>query len=117
MNLLRLLILSIVVTLSVIGCTGYNHSYIVNNEGSLRPKKYKFKVNPLLNDSSIIEGGYLEKLCQYLDEGCSYSYYRFFKNGKVLYHSGQTKPTIEDYNDINKGNIGYYEIKDSILRI
>ncbi|WBX75561.1 hypothetical protein PG911_12970 [Tenacibaculum ovolyticum] len=78
--------------------------------GSNRPKKNKFKLSKKQNELNDLQ---LESI--YISKNKE-TFYRFFKNGKVLI-SG-INPNLkeeEQFNNLKSGRIGYYKIKKNLV--
>ncbi|MBD3583300.1 hypothetical protein [Flavobacterium selenitireducens] len=101
--------------------------YIINEAGYIRPPKhYKFtyrkKVKPLGNPTIIDTNAvyYLSDANFYRDSDAykvNDRYLRFYADGRVKLQSTKTFPKINEVNDPDRGIVGYFHLKDSLVRI
>jgi hypothetical protein len=76
-----------------------------NGNGNERPRNPKFRISKKINDNNTgLEGIFREQ------EQIG-NYFRFFKDGHVFVSN------FHDYNQINKGYIGFYTLQNNIINI
>jgi hypothetical protein len=112
--------------ISLVFLTSCSH-YLVNNEGFTRPpKNYKFsyqKRSSKLNDTKVIDTTaiyYLTNSNYYRDSNeykNNDGYIRFYANGKFKIQGSKTFPKIEDVNNVNYGIVGYFKLKDNVIKL
>lgn len=101
--------------------------YIVNDAGYTRPpKNYKFsfkKNSAKLTNNEVIDttvvyylhnSNYYRNSDEYKN---SEHYIRFYSDGKFKLQGTKEVPKVEDINDINKGIIGYYKLKERVIKL
>lgn len=111
------------ISLSALSCS----HYVINNEGYTRPpERYKFSYkNKKLNkdvykkiDTTAIY--YLEEQNLYKHDS-EYKrhgvYIRFYSNGRFKLQGVKKFPAIEEVNNINKGIVGYFYLKENVIKL
>lgn len=119
---MRYLILLLFFTL-LSSCT----HYVLNDTGYVRPpghytfsysKKIKSITDTTVIDTTAIyyltNSNYYRNSDEYKN---AYNYIRFYADGRFKIQAVKAFPTIEDINDINKGNAGYYLVKGNKIQL
>ena len=101
--------------------------YITNEAGYTRPpKNYNFsykKKSAKLTNNEIIDTTaiyYIHNIYYYRNNiGFKNrdEYIRFYSDGRFKIQDTKEYPKIEDVNDINKGQVGYYKLKGSFIKL
>ena len=114
-------------------CNIFSKQFYFENEGGVRPGKNRFKLrkNPyVLKEQDLLKANciYQLKLIWNHKEpnlqtnnsyNVTYEFIRFFKNGRFIINEldSTKKNHLEQYNNLNDGKIGYYEIIENELII
>ncbi|MDQ7918054.1 hypothetical protein RBU60_10735 [Mesonia sp. MT50] len=122
-----------VLSLSSCGfCNILSKQFYYTGEGGVRPGKNKFelaKTPYLLKEQDLIKTNAIYQFCYswnekeliYQKTNCNHinakiSFIRFFKNGRFLMNDLSTgKDSLEQYNNLKSGKIGYYKIEEKEL--
>ena len=95
--------------ISLIGC---GKQYLITQNNYRVPRKDKFRLNNnfIQPDSSVLSPNVLYKS----SDGYNF-WFKFFPDGKVFY--GHLSKVPKSINEQQKGFVGYYELKDTKLKV
>ncbi len=116
----------LIILVLIINLASCSH-YVINDSGYPRPpKNYKFSYSKkisILTDTNLIDttciyyltnSNYYRNSDQYRN---SDNYIRFYSDGRFKLQAIKEFPKIEDINDINKGNVGYYKLNGNVIKL
>ncbi len=118
---MRCLILIIFTTLLLCACGGVKHT--TTTAGYPRPGKantFSYKKKGFRLTGNIIDTSVVYCYAYPADSPEYFNCYRFFATGQVMCYSfyNQTIPfSIDSFANSKSGNVGYYHVEDSIVRL
>lgn len=108
---------------SLISCS----HYVINDAGYTRPpKNYKFSYKK--KSAKLISNKFIDTTVIYYLHNSDYyrnsseyknsdHYIRFYSDGKLKLQGTKEYPKVEDINNINKGLVGYYKLKNNVIKL
>ena len=99
----------------LVGCCAITHPYYTTKFGSSRPKVNRFTLNKKgAGDISLIDFDAVYVLPpKKIDD--NYSFIRFFKEGQILESWTKSLDSINEFNNLEAGIIGYYHISNDTI--
>lgn len=106
--------------------TGCSH-YTINKEGYIRPvENYKFSYKNKVRQ--LVDTAIIDTTCIYLLQNSNYyrhtdqykngdNYIRFYADGRFKEQGIKEGLKLEDVNDINKGIVGYYQLRGRVVKL
>jgi hypothetical protein len=117
----------ILIYIIVFGLFSSCSHYVVNSAGYIRPpinKKFPYEKRfTELKDLSVIDTTAVYYLTDsyYYKNSKEYknrdAYIRFYGDGRFKLQGLKNYPTVEEVNDPNKGIVGYYFLKDKVVKM